>query len=174
MEERKLSEVMRFTLGKNPTRMKETQVELYMPEDFESDFNFQDSEESRKDCIINLIKSKAAPISIKNMEKCITSNFLRGEFDERLIDGWFFCYKFNEGRDLEQQIAMFHQGNTLSVKKLNMKTVGELRIKLPNLEKQIVIGDMYKQSLIQKERMLSQAKQINIYTLEMIRKIEED
>ena len=36
---------------------------------------------------------------------------------------------------------MYHQGTTLSVKKLNIKTIGELKIILPDIEKQRTIGN---------------------------------
>lgn len=78
-------------------------------------------------CIINLIISKALPTSVETMDKCLTSNFLKCEFDELVLDKWYLCFKFNEGRKVEQQIAMYHQGTTSSVKKLNIKTIGELK-----------------------------------------------
>jgi restriction endonuclease S subunit len=169
-----LNEIMQFTLGKNPTRIKKSKIDLYTPEDFERDLHDLNDLENEGICIINLINSKAAPISISNIKKCATSNFLKCEFDESVMDSWYFCYKFNEGKDLEQQIAMFHQGTTLSVKKLNVKTVGELKIRLPDLEKQKVIGEMYRQSIIQNDLRMSQVENIRNLTLNMIRKIEED
>ena len=71
-------------------------------------------------------------------------------------------------------VAMFHQGTTLSVKKLNVKTIGELKIGLPDIEKQRIIGEIYRQSLIQNRLMLKQADEIKNMTLTIIRKIEED
>ena len=69
---------------------------------------------------------------------------------------------------------MFHQGTTLSVKKLNVKTVGELKIKLPDIEKQRKIGELYRQSLIQNRLMKKQAEAIRDLLLLTIRKIEEE
>ena len=69
---------------------------------------------------------------------------------------------------------MVHQGTTLSVKKLNVKTIGELKIRLPDLEKQRKIGELYRQSLIQNRLMLKQMEKIKKFTLTIIRKIEED
>ena len=91
-----------------------------------------------------------------------------------MLDKWYFCYQFNEGKDFEQQIAMFHQGTTLSVKKLNVKTIGELRIKLPEIKRQRVIGEIYRQSLIQNRLMLKQAEQTKEMTLAILKQIEED
>ena len=109
-----------------------------------------------------------------NADKCITSNFLKCEFDGRILDKWYFCYQFNEGKDFEQQIAMFHQGTTLSVKKLNVKIIGELKIRLPDIDKQRKIGELYRQSLIQNRLMIKQAEDIKNLSLTIIRIIEED
>lgn len=174
MEIKRLGEIIIFSLGKNPTRIKERETMIYSPENFENDLYCISKHNNSSECIINLIKSKAAPVSQDNEDKCITSNFLRCEFDGQILDKWYFCYQFNEGKDFEQQIAMFHQGTTLSVKKLNVKTVGELKIKLPDIEKQRKIGELYRQSLIQNRLMKKQAEDIRDLLLLTIRKIEEE
>lgn len=174
MELVRLDEIMEFSLGKNVTRIKEQDTEIFTPEDFERDLSSGDNECNTYGCIINLIKSKAAPISVHTESKVITQNFLKCLLDESKILPWYFCYQFNEGKELEQQIAMFHQGTTLSVKKLNVKTISDLKINLPDLEKQKLIGDAYRKSILQYQLYLKQAEDIKKYTLEMIRKIEED
>ena len=174
MELVRLDEIIEFSLGKNVTRLKEQDTEIYTPEDFERDLSSGDNYGNTYGCIINLIKSKAAPISVHTESKVITQNFLKCILDESEILPWYFCYQFNEGRELEQQIAMFHQGTTLSVKKLTVKTIGDLKISLPNLEKQKLIGDAYRKSILQYQLYLKQAEDIKKYTLEMIRRIEED
>lgn len=174
MEIKSLGEIIIFSLGKNPTRIKEQETMIYSPENFENDLYCISKHSNSSECIINLIKSKAAPVSMDNEDKCFTSNFLKCEFDGQKLDKWYFCYQFNEGKDFEQQIAMFHQGTTLSVKKLNVKTVGELKIKLPDIEKQRKIGELYRQSLIQNRLMKKQAEDIRDLLLLTIRKIEEE
>lgn len=169
-----LNELIEFTLGKNPTRLKERDSNIYTPENFDNDLFGINMSGEMSECIINLIKSKAAPVSAESSSKCLTSNFLRCEFDKSVLDKWYFCYQFNEGKDFDQQIAMVHQGTTLSVKKLNVKTIGELRIRLPDIEKQRKIGELYRQSLIRNRLMLKQAEEIKNLTLTVIRKIEED
>lgn len=174
MEIKKLDDIIRFTLGKNPTRIKDQELYIYSPENFENDLYCINEHDSTSKCIINLMKSKVAPVSTSNKDKCITSNFLKCEFDGKILDKWYFCYQFNEGKEFEQQIAMFHQGTTLSVKKLNVKTIGELKIRLPDMDKQRKIGELYRQSLIQNYLLLKQAEEIKNLTLSIIRKIEED
>ena len=165
MKLEQLSDIVSFTIGKNPTRIKEPELILYSLEDFENDL-YGITKPSNK--------SKVAPVSVDNKDKCITSNFLKCEFNEQILDKWYFCYQFNEGKDFKQQIAMVHQGTTLSVKKLNMKIVGELKIRLPDIETQHKIGEIYRQSLVQNRRMIKQAEDIKKLTLTIIRKLEED
>lgn len=169
-----LNEIMRFSLGKNTTRINVQESNLYSPENFENDLYCVNACYEKSECIINLIKSKVAPLSKENADKCLTSNFLKCEFAPDVLDKWYFCFQFNEGKALEQQIAMFHQGTTLSVKKLNVKTIGELKIKLPDIEKQKIIGEMYRISLVQKRLRLKQAEDMNQLALTIIRKIMED
>ena len=174
MESIYLNEIIQFTLGKNPTRIREQADELYTPEDFEKDLHCINSTKEGMGCIINLIKSKCSPISDQTETKCITSNFLRCDFDSEKIYSWYFCYQFNEGKGFEQQIEMYHQGTTLSVKKLNIKTIGELKISLPDIEKQRIIGNIYRQSIIQNDLMIKQAEEIRKFTMTLIRRMEED
>ena len=169
-----LNEIVQFTLGKNPTRIREQTAELYTPEDFEKDLHCIHSTKEGRGCIINLIKSKCSPISEQTERKCITSNFLRCDFDTGKIYPWYFCYQFNEGKDVEQQIEMYHQGTTLSVKKLNIKTIGELKILLPDMEKQRLIGNLYRQSIIQHDLMVKQAEDIKEFAMAFIRRMEEN
>ncbi len=171
---RVLNEVIQFTIGKNPTRLKESDIDLYTPEDFEKDLHSINATEKEDSCVINLIRSKAAPCSLQTTDKCITSNFIRCEFDKDILDSWYFCYQFNAGKTLEQQIAMYHQGTTLSVKKLNIKIIGELKIPIPDIQKQRLIGRLYRQSIIQNDLRIKQAEDINTLTLSVIRRIEED
>ena len=173
MESVSLHEIIQFTLGKNPTRIKAQVDELYTPEDFEKDLNCMNATKEGAGCIINLIKSKCSPISEQTEAKCITSNFLRCDFDTGKIYPWYLCYQFNEGKAFEQQIEMYHQGTTLSVKKLNIKTIGELKIILPDIEKQRTIGNLYRQSIIQNDLMIKQAENVKKFMMTLIRRMEE-
>lgn len=168
-----LNEIIEFTLGKNPTRIKDQGDDLYNPEDFENDLHCKNNIQNDLGCIISLIKSKSAPVSIQTKDKCITSNFLICKFNENILDPWYFCYQFNEGKSLEQQICMYHQGTVLSVKKLNVKIISELKVDLPDISIQRQIGQLYRQSIIQKDLMIKQAENISQFTFSIIRNIEE-
>ena len=169
-----LREIMCFSLGKNPTRVKEQGVKVYSSENFEKDLYCINHHDEKSSCIINLISSKAAPVSIENADKCITSNFLKCEFDPKVLDKWYFCFQFNESKELEQQIAMYYQGTTVCVKKLNVKTIGDLKIRLLKIEKQREIGELYRLTLIQNRLRIKLAEDMNNYALSMIRKLGED
>lgn len=169
-----LDEIVDFSLGKNPTRIKDLEEDLYTPEDFEKDLHCNNDIQEEQGCIISLIKSKASPVSLQTDKKCITSNFLKCDFDKNVLDPWYFCYQFNEGKEFDQQITMYHQGTFLSVKKLTVKIISELKMNLPDIEKQREIGLLYRQSIIQYDLLSKQAENIKRFTLSMIRKIEED
>ncbi len=169
-----LNNIIVFSLGKNATRIKDMNGNLYTPEDFENDLHCKNEISENQGCIISLIKSKASPVSRETELKCITSNFLKCDFDTNVLNPWYFCYQFNEGKELAQQISMFHQGTVLSVKKLNVKIISELKINLPDIERQRELGALYKQSIIQNDLLKMQAENIRKFTITMIRKIEED
>ena len=174
MESIALNEIIQFTLGKNPTRIREQTGELYTPEDFENDLHGINFVKEDLGCIINLMKSKCSPISEQTGKKCITSNFLKCDFDAGKIHPWYLCYQINEGKSLEQHKEKYHQGTTLSVKKLNIKTIGELKIFLPDMERQRVIGSLYRRSIIQSDLMVRQAENIRKFMMAVIRNMEED
>ena len=87
MQVKSLEDIITFTLGKNPTRIKDDE-DVYTPEDFEKDLVCVNNQNSQSVCIINLMKSKAAPVSVKTNGKIISSNFLRCEFDEEVLEQW--------------------------------------------------------------------------------------
>lgn len=175
MSEVKLDSIIQFAVGKNATRLRDLpENELYSADDFERDLHCIYDDCKGNECVINLVKSKAAPLSEVNALKCITSNYIMCTFDTEVLDSWYFCYQFNAGQSIDQQIAMFHQGTTLCVKRLTVKSIGDLVIDLPRIEKQRIIGKMYKQFLIQNDLMNKQVENYKKMMLKTIRTIEED
>lgn len=174
MEPIRLEEIIKFTLGKNSTRIKAQGKDLYTPDDFEKDLYSINEKGAVSECIVSLIRSKMAPISPVTSEKVITSNFLKCEFDSSVLDKWYLCYQFNSGKELAQQITMFNQGITLSVKRLNIQIIGNLTMSTPDMKKQKLIGELYRNSLVQHRLMMQQTEDIHNLTLGLIRRIEED
>lgn len=173
MEQILLKHIFKFSSGKNITRMSDRAACVYTSEDFERDLHNNNNYAGSK-CIVNLIKSQAAPMSRESIGKEVTSNFLVCEFDPDILNPWYFCYEFNEGTDVEQQILKYHQGNTLSVKKLNIKIIGDLKIKLPDLTKQKIIGEMYRRAIEIYDLMLHQADNYRKLSREIIKKMEDN
>ncbi len=174
MRYQKLEEIIKFALGKNATRLKDSESTVYTPEDFEKDLHSENQSKEASGCIISMIKSKAAPLSRETANLCITSNFLKCSFDTDILDPWYFCYQFNRGRKISEQIAKYHQGNTLNVKKLTIQIIAGLNIPLMEIEQQRLVGSLYRQAIMQEDLLMQQAENVMNATIAMIRKYEED
>ena len=64
-----LEDVIQFTLGKNRTRIDPRITDIYTPDNFEKDLHSITTLDRPDECIINLMKSKAAPLSKETKEK---------------------------------------------------------------------------------------------------------
>ena len=174
MKHLRLEELVQFALGKNVTRLKNSGNAIYTPEDFEKDLHSINQSKEASECIISMIKSKAAPVSKETENLCNTSNFLKCSFDSDTLDPWYFCYQFNEGREIEEQVVRYYQGNTLSVKKLTIQSIGGLTMPLLGIEQQHIVGELYRKAIIQRDLIIQQAENVMDMTLAMIRKYEEN
>lgn len=170
----RLGDIISFSLGNNSTRIKGTDQVIYSQDDLEMDLHGKNKVNPGCSCIINLMRPKAAPLSEANKEKNITANFLLCKFDDILLNPWYFCYLFNESPDLQKQITRFSQGTALSVKRLNVQMIGNMKVRLPDREKQSMLGNLYRQSVLQYDLMLEQAENMKALTMALIRRIEED
>lgn len=170
----RLDDIISFTLGNNSTRIKDTNKIIYSQDDFDMDLHGKNTVNPGCGCIVNLMRSKAAPLSEENKGKSITANFLLCEFDDILLDPWYFCYLFNESPDFQKQIAKYSQGTILSVKRLNVQMIANMSIKLPDISKQTKLGNLYRQSVLQYDLMLEQAENVKTMTMALMRLIEED
>ena len=169
-----LGDIIKFTAGKNTSRLENLSEDvLYTQNDFEDDLQGI-NENLGSGCIVNLIRSKAAPLTQSTVSKCLTTNFLLCEFNTNELDTWYFCYLFNESKEVQQQLNKLFQGNTLSVRKLTIKNIGELKIKVLDIHKQRVIGQLYREAIRKTYLMQRQVDNISKLTKEAIRKIEED
>lgn len=174
MNKKKLGDIAEFTSGKNPTRLKSDEILIYSKDDFEKDLICSNEIKDFSRCIIDLTSSMASPISVQSEKKYITSNYIKLEFDPNIMDVWYLCYSFNEGKDLAKQILKYNQGTTQFVQKLNAHIIKELELSIYDMNKQKMIGELYKKSLRQNYLLMKQAEQLKIYTKNIIRKIEVD
>lgn len=142
---KELSTIIDLTAGKNVSRLGErSEKDIYTQSDFDNDLQGVNDGEIRS-CIINLMRTKAAPLTEKSSNKCLTTNFVLCTFDNNELDPWYFCYLFNESRNVERQVNMFQQGSMLSVKKLTLKNIGDLTVEEIGIDKQRRIGNLYKE-----------------------------
>lgn len=169
-----LGDVITFTLGKNSTRIKEHESKIYSLEDFEGDLQAAEEISNNYGCTINVIKSKASPLSEKTVDKVLNSSYVKCDFDPEVLDPWYLCYQINEGTEIEQQINMFNQGTWTSVKKINVGMISQMTINLPDIKKQKVIGELYRQSIVQNNLLIKQADILKKFNMKLIKKIEED
>jgi hypothetical protein len=174
MNKKKLGDIAEFTSGKNPTRLKSDEILIYSKDDFEKDLICSNEIKDFSRCIIDLTSSMASPISVQSEKKYITSNYIKLEFDPNILDVWYLCYSFNEGKDLPRQIVKYNQGTTQFVQKLNAHIIKELELSIYDMNKQKMIGELYKKSLRQNYLLMKQAEQLKMYTKNIIRKIEVD
>ncbi len=174
MQTIRLDSLLSFSVGDNPSRVKEAEPNFYAQDDFFNDLHGVNMPASKHECIINLIRTAAAPLSAVTADKKITSNYLRCDMPEDELDPWYFCYQFNEGRFIKQQISMFSQGTNISVRRLNLQMIREMMIHLPGIEKQRHLGQLYQYSVKQYDMMCKQAENMKAMTLAVMRKIEED
>ena len=175
MKKKCLSDMIDFSLGDNPSRMKVDEADIYTQDDLLRDLSGEnDATLENPACIINLMRSNAAPLSKSTAKKKITSNFLYCQIDSSYLDPWYFCYQFNEGAEIQQQINRYSQGTVLSVKRLNMQMIGDMQLSVPDMAKQKTIGAIYRQSVKQYTLLRKQADDLKTMTLATIRKIEED
>ena len=170
----KLENIIEFTAGKNITRLNEIpESNVYTQKDFDDDLNGV-NQDYISGCIINLMKSKIAPCTKFTSEKCLITNFLSCTFDKDTLDQWYLCYLFNESKAVERQMNRFQQASVLSVRKLTIKSIGDLKINLIDIDKQRNIGKLYKEYLRKNYLMRQQIENISKLTKETIRRIEED
>ena len=174
METIKLGDLVGFTLGKNRSRLDLPADEIYMPDDFTSDLHSRNNLSGIGDCVINQIQTKATVRSEKTQDKCLTSYFIQCKLYSEVLDSWYFCYQFNQGRELKRQIAMGLQGVTLSVKQVSIPTLEKMEIPIVSIDKQRILGRMYKQSIIQTDLMMAKAENFQEATLQMMKRIMED
>lgn len=160
----KLNEILNMTSGPNSSRIKDgyKNIPRYFVTDLEDDL-LQVPNESHPleselkepiftregDLLISIIKEKAAVVGKGREGFILTSGFIRCEYDKNILDPWFFCYFFNQSNAVDMEIHFRSGMPGLGSYHLNAKTIGEIEIDLPTLEKQKKLGRLYKDCLNQ-------------------------
>ena len=111
----------------------------------------------RSDIVISFVGTKATVITESNQGKLLNQNFAKIIVDESLIDSYYFCYALNEANHIRKQKFMLMQGSNLP--KMTPAILKNLRVTLPNLEKQSLIGRAYF-NLCKRQYLLKQQSEL--------------
>ncbi len=115
----------------------------------------------------------AAVLGKKHVGKVIPSNFVSIEFNDGIMDPYYFAWYFNEHPDIRKQRLIAIQGNS-SVKVLSIHMIRELIIDCPDLSTQMSIGKLY---YYQKQRQLLMMEKLrlerSVLTEEMKQHLEQ-
>lgn len=169
----KLKKVLSMKLGLNLSRQKDKedipiytnkdmlddleQIEVDKPEEVIIPFEDRTHTVHSGDVVYNFINSMCGIVSQKHDGKSINQNFAKIIFDDKHIDSKFICYLLNESSEIEKQKFISLQGSI--IKKLSPSVIYEFDVRLPDLEQQQLIGNLYfdwlkRQALIKKEQEL--------------------
>ena len=85
---------------------------------------------------------RAAVLEKQHEGKIIPSNFVSIEFQNGIMDPYYFAWYFNEHPEIKRQRMIAIQGNS-SVKVLSVHMIRQLMIECPNLSTQMSIGKLY-------------------------------
>lgn len=101
------------------------------------------------DLIISVIKEKACVVGEGNAGKCLTSAFIRCDYDKDKVDPWFICFYINESDSFKMEKHMRTGMSGLKYLHITSEMIGQVPIDLPPLKKQRVLGKIYKNALRQ-------------------------
>lgn len=190
-EKVKFSDLIKFSAGTNLTRLNDdiSDNSIYTLEDFDHDLCSLKEEEIKKDenitqnksvisivgdVVISMTRNQAGIVSAKNSGKYLNSNFVKCEFDKEQLYPWYFCYLLNESVTVNQQIKKLQQGTLGCINRLTINMIGSLEFTLEELSQQKIVGDLYRDLLIQERLTLKQMETMKKYTLQMIRKADRN
>ena len=121
-----------------------------------------------------MTRNQAGIVSIKNSGKYLNSNFIKCEFDKEKIYPWYFCYLINESTMVSKQIKKLQQGTLGCINRLTMNMIESLEFTMEEMPQQIVIGDLYRNLLVQERLTLKYLENMKKYTLQMIKNVDSN
>ena len=114
------------------------------------------------DIVIGLSSQMAMVITKERANSLLLSNFcLVRVNDTNLLDPYYFAWLFNENSIMKHQLTSSTQGQSY-VKMITLDVIRDLELDLPPINKQILIGKIYYQSIRKNryERRLIELKQL--------------
>lgn len=187
----KFGDLIKFSVGTNLTRLSSVISDdcIYTLEDFDYDLCSLKKNESDSlknvvrgkgtistagDVLISVTRNQAGIVSIKNSGKYLNSNFIKCEFDKEKIYPWYFCYLINESTMVSKQIKKLQQGTLGCINRLTMNMIESLEFTMEEMPQQIVIGDLYRNLLVQERLTLKYLENMKKYTLQMIKNVDSN
>lgn len=184
-------ELITFSAGTNMTRLSKDILDdsIYTLEDFDRDLSSSTIESFEKDVIsnkgksvissvgdvvISMTRNQAAVVSLENRGKYLNSNFVKCAFDRNKLSPWYFCYLFNESTIINQQIKKLQQGTIGCINRLTINMIGSLEFELEDISQQKIIGELYHNMLIRESLALKHINDMRKYTLEIIKKVDNN
>ena len=184
-------ELITFSAGTNMTRLSKDILDdsIYTLEDFDRDLSSSTIESFEKDVIsnkgksvissvgdvvISMTRNQAAVVSLENRGKYLNSNFVKCAFDRNKLSSWYFCYLFNESTIINQQIKKLQQGTIGCINRLTINMIGSLEFELEDISQQKIIGELYHNMLIRESLALKHINDMRKYTLEIIKKVDNN
>ncbi|WP_124057597.1 restriction endonuclease subunit S [Vaginisenegalia massiliensis] len=153
----KLNEIFLINAGMNITRLNKESYDgekVYSNEDIINDLCHVSNDNSvskikfenrfvvrKGDILYNLATSKASVVSEANQGKLFNQNFVQLVSQTGDVDSKYVCFILNESQLIKKQMYKQMQGST--VPKLTPSILGEIDIKLIELEKQKLLGHIY-------------------------------
>lgn len=184
-------DLIAFSAGTNMTRLSGdiSDESIYTLEDFDRDLSSLNQEyldvdnfitkgksviSVAGDIVISMTRSQAGIVSLESSGKYLNSNFVKCEFDRNKLYPWYFCYLLNESGAISQQIKKLQQGTIGCINRLTISMIGSLEFELEDISQQRIIGDLYRNMLIRERLTLKQMEDMRKYTLELIKKVDNN
>lgn len=166
LKECRLKEFVTFVPGINQSRAKTQfntkEINFYDQESFEKDYHYKEidmgeddlSESSELDelslnmgdVVISNSLHLATLVSKHNVDKVLSLNFTKVEFNKKQLDKKYFLYLFNVFNDVRRQKERKLQGSG-SILRIPIRTLEELYIPVISLQEQKRIGSIYSEVL---------------------------
>ena len=164
-------ELVEFRMGRNTTRQ-DNKTGIYSLDDFYDDLYGRNGDVCEDFKIaVSLTKNKSTVMSQKTVKKELSSIFLIGCPNVKIVDPWYFCYLFNEDKGVSEQMRRLQQGTFGCIAKLNVKTISMIEASIQPLEKQVVIGKTYREMLRNIRLRREQADNMSLFMLETLKKL---
>lgn len=182
MDKYKLQEFVTLLPGINQSRaasqFKSKTLKFYDQEDFNQDYHYKeinmDDEivESPKSDTLSLNKGDvvisnslhlATLVSEYNVNKVLSLNFTKVEFNKNELDKRYFLYLFNEYKDVQRQKERKLQGSG-PILRIPIKTLEDLSVPIIPIQDQKRIGKIYSEVLMLKGKLSTYSELMEKFT----------